>query len=493
MGQLINLIGKKFGRLLVIGPQARRKRLFYWQCRCDCGEEKWICGQALRGGMTKSCGCLQRERVSKRFLKEVSGQRFGRWLVLGPHISKQRKIFWLCKCDCGIEKWVEGQGVREGRRQSCGCLQRELAGKRSLKDISGQKFGRLQVLGSYIRKQGKIFWLCKCDCGKEKWIQRQALTSGATKSCGCFGREMRRNGSLEKRKKYKVILTTEQRRHHEAQIKEHAPSSEESLRSRVLLLADQSSDAPRMTDEEITKALSIGPRKAFYIRATFSDPEFRVRTNQKGRERLLDPRVRKLRLETLKRHEAKPETKARVRQYKLNRPPEAKARERERKKIYDQSERGKTARAREAARQRQQRQTPEGKAKTRIQFQRYKARVNKWYLERYRTDLQFRIRKRLSGRLRDAIKARGGRKSSSIVDLIGCSLQKVVDILESKFKQGMTWGNHGSWHIDHIIPCAHFDLTQIEEQKKCFHYSNLQPLWAIENIVKSNKLVSVPT
>jgi hypothetical protein len=76
---------------------------------------------------------------------------------------------------------------------------------------------------------------------------------------------------------------------------------------------------------------------------------------------------------------------------------------------------------------------------------------------------------------------------------IGCSLQELAGILESKFKLGMTWGNHGSWHIDHIIPCSHFDLTQLEEQKKCFHFSNLQPLWAIENIVKSNKLASVST
>lgn len=156
---------------------------------------------------------------------------------------------------------------------------------------------------------------------------------------------MRRKGSLEKTKKYKVILTPEQRRHYEAQIKERTLSSEENIRSQVLLLADQSPDAPRLTDEEITKVLSIGPRKAFYIRATFSDPEFLMRTNQKSRQRLLDPRVRKLRLETRKRHEAKPETKARVRQYRLNRPPEFKVREREYRKAYRQSERGKAVSA----------------------------------------------------------------------------------------------------------------------------------------------------
>ena len=58
----------------------------------------------------------------------------------------------------------------------------------------------------------------------------------------------------------------------------------------------------------------------------------------------------------------------------------------------------------------------------------------------------------------------------------------------------MTWKNHGlkGWHIDHIIPCAAFDLTKEEEQKKCFHYSNLQPLWWIDNLKKSNKMEGEP-
>jgi hypothetical protein len=52
----------------------------------------------------------------------------------------------------------------------------------------------------------------------------------------------------------------------------------------------------------------------------------------------------------------------------------------------------------------------------------------------------------------------------------------------------MSWENHGEWHIDHIRPCASFsDLTQLEQQKQCCHYTNLQPLWAIDNILKSDK------
>ena len=70
------------------------------------------------------------------------------------------------------------------------------------------------------------------------------------------------------------------------------------------------------------------------------------------------------------------------------------------------------------------------------------------------------------------------------MELIGCSTSELMIHLESKFKEGMTWENHGEWHIDHIKAIAKFNLLNDDEQKKCFHWSNLQPLWAEENIVK---------
>ena len=81
-------------------------------------------------------------------------------------------------------------------------------------------------------------------------------------------------------------------------------------------------------------------------------------------------------------------------------------------------------------------------------------------------------------------------KYSSSVELLGASIPDVIKHLEKQFKQGMTWKNHGKdgWHIDHIRPCASFDLSKLEEQKKCFHYNNLQPLWSVDNIKKGAKL-----
>ncbi len=73
---------------------------------------------------------------------------------------------------------------------------------------------------------------------------------------------------------------------------------------------------------------------------------------------------------------------------------------------------------------------------------------------------------------------------------MGCSISYYKDYLESKFQEGMTWKNYGvnGWHIDHIIPCSAFDLTDPEEVKKCFHYTNTQPLWAKDNRKKSNTI-----
>jgi hypothetical protein len=118
------------------------------------------------------------------------------------------------------------------------------------------------------------------------------------------------------------------------------------------------------------------------------------------------------------------------------------------------------------------------------------------YKERLRVDEQTRVkhylRSRMNATIRNgyekAYKLKGKRLPSH--KLLGCSWEKVKDHLESLFKEGMSWENHGrkGWHIDHIIPCASFDLTKIEEQKKCFHYTNLQPLWWWENLEKGDKI-----
>ena len=117
--------------------------------------------------------------------------------------------------------------------------------------------------------------------------------------------------------------------------------------------------------------------------------------------------------------------------------------------------------------------------------QEHREEINKQKIERRKNDIGYRISCNIRSRLREYVKKNGNKT----IDLIGCSINELKVYLEKSFKEGMCWDNYGisGWHIDHIKPCSSFNLILEEEQKKCFHYSNLQPLWAIENIRKSNK------
>lgn len=84
-------------------------------------------------------------------------------------------------------------------------------------------------------------------------------------------------------------------------------------------------------------------------------------------------------------------------------------------------------------------------------------------------------------------------KKTSCLTLLGCSIDEFRLYFEKLFTNGMTWNNHGvhGWHIDHIAPCSSFDLTDIEQQKKCFHYTNLQPLWWYDNLSKRDRIIPI--
>jgi len=113
------------------------------------------------------------------------------------------------------------------------------------------------------------------------------------------------------------------------------------------------------------------------------------------------------------------------------------------------------------------------KIKARLQHQR-------WYsIPKNRIACSLRVR------LRQAL--RKGIKIDTAENLLGCSFESAKLHLESKFINGMTWENYGEWHIDHIVPCSFFDLTDPRQQRMCCNYRNLQPLWAKDNISKCNR------
>jgi hypothetical protein len=104
------------------------------------------------------------------------------------------------------------------------------------------------------------------------------------------------------------------------------------------------------------------------------------------------------------------------------------------------------------------------------------------------TDVAYKIKCNLKNRIWKTLKK--GNKSLNTNELVGCDSDFLKKYLEKQFKPKMNWNNYGfdGWHVDHIIPCCQFDLSKLEEQRKCFHYTNLQPLWAKENLSKGGKL-----
>lgn len=102
-------------------------------------------------------------------------------------------------------------------------------------------------------------------------------------------------------------------------------------------------------------------------------------------------------------------------------------------------------------------------------------------------NVQQRIKNSLRARLWSAVK--GVNKSNGTMQLVGCDISILIKYMESLFLEGMSWDNYGKWHIDHIRPCSSFDLSDTEQQKICFNYKNLQPLWAEDNLRKGAKVI----
>ena len=118
--------------------------------------------------------------------------------------------------------------------------------------------------------------------------------------------------------------------------------------------------------------------------------------------------------------------------------------------------------------------------------------ANKYKKDRRKTDIYYKLTENLRHRVWNCLKLKHGSKNQKTMDLVGCSPDQLKTYLEKKFTDGMTWDNYGfyGWHIDHIIPCDSFDLTDPSQQKICFHYTNLQPLWAKDNFQKGNKIIN---
>lgn len=162
MGKKLNLIKKRFGRLLVLKESGRGKQgQVLWECICDCGNVVVVKGDLLMNGHTKSCGCLHKEGLTKSNKQrafDLVGQRFGRLLVL-KKVYNIKRLSWLCLCTCGNEVIVNTGNLMNGSTVSCGCLQREVIVMRNKQPVSAvtrQKMSKSKK-GKYCGKDSHMF------------------------------------------------------------------------------------------------------------------------------------------------------------------------------------------------------------------------------------------------------------------------------------------------------------------------------------------------
>lgn len=142
--------------------------------------------------------------MSKQF-NDLTNKQFGRLTVIEKtdrRISKS--IVWLCQCQCGNTKEINGAHLTHGKTTSCGCLNKEITSSRCSLDLSGKRFGRLLVLSKTNKPSygGGIVWNCICDCGTNKEVSRVHLIDGHTKSCGCLNSEL----GKERHRQYRISI-----------------------------------------------------------------------------------------------------------------------------------------------------------------------------------------------------------------------------------------------------------------------------------------------
>lgn len=109
--------------------------------------------------------------------------------------------------------------------------------------------------------------------------------------------------------------------------------------------------------------------------------------------------------------------------------------------------------------------------------------------KRYKEDPIYRLRLNLPKQIRHALRAQKNRKDNSTEKYVGCKISELKKHIENQFTEGMTWDKYSKdgWHIDHVRPCASFDLKEKSQINICFNWRNLQPLWSLENTVKKDK------
>ena len=194
MGRDADLIGRRFGKLTVVERMSERQdRYLLWRCRCDCGGEIQVNTKRLTRGTVTNCGCIPKQTARSGFRPEdLTGKTFGRLTVLRRAENRNGRVCWLCRCECGALHTAAAHELKAGKVTSCGCGRK--SERACMVDLTGERFGRLTALYATPRRdsKGSVYWHCRCDCGSELDVTEDSLVHGSYRSCGCRKRELQR-------------------------------------------------------------------------------------------------------------------------------------------------------------------------------------------------------------------------------------------------------------------------------------------------------------
>lgn len=178
-----SLTGKTFGRWTVLDKVIEGKKgSKKWLCRCQCGTEKYVTERHLLECRSQSCGCLRIERARETLIQDLTGMQFGGLVVVKMADTPAGKKGAWWTCRCTCGKQVD----YSARVLNAG-KRRDCGCKQKGKDLSNNRFGQLTALYPTEKRGrgGEVIWHCRCDCGKEVDVLRSKLTKGSVMSCGC--------------------------------------------------------------------------------------------------------------------------------------------------------------------------------------------------------------------------------------------------------------------------------------------------------------------
>lgn len=189
-------IGKTYGCYKILGigepsvlPGGQKKKNYICEC-VICNNIRHLNAYKVTHNCYQSCNnCKPHQQKTST---QMIGMKFGRLTVIQRvdnyiQPNGQTKVMYKCICDCGNETIVSSSHLTSKHTTSCGCFHLEVMRELPIKDLTGQQFGKLTVIGKNEIKNGRQYWNCKCACGKSTIASSASLTSKRKQSCGCLG------------------------------------------------------------------------------------------------------------------------------------------------------------------------------------------------------------------------------------------------------------------------------------------------------------------